>query len=89
MIERLKGIPDSEIFDAFEIYKLMSANNVDVHWGNKYLGFGGLYFYVNDEKIMLDSEMMSRDAVRAILHKLADYIADNAEIEVYNNDNQD
>jgi hypothetical protein len=69
--------------NTFEVHELLSAKDVDIHWENKFLGFGELYLNVQDSKIIIESsEIINKESVRAIFHKLADYIADNAELNM-------
>lgn len=51
-------------------------------WSWKYIGFGQLSLQSNEDGVIeIDSECMSRDRVRKMLHAFADYVADNGVIE--------
>lgn len=52
-------------------------------WGWKGIGFGQLSFNYDREtgKLACMNECMGRESVRQLLHAMADYIADNVELE--------
>lgn len=64
--------------EKFKINSILSGH-LDINWSNEELGFGGLFLYDEDGKLFISNEYMSKDSVRAILYKVADYIVDNAE----------
>ena len=51
-------------------------------WGKKRFGFGQLGVYIDKNgHVKCMNERMARETVRELLHAMADYIADNAEME--------
>ncbi len=68
--------PDISIHDLF-------SANAYFGWGMKGVGFGQLSFSLDREtgRLSCMNECMSRERVRALLHALADHIADNVILE--------
>lgn len=55
--------------------------DIYINWSKEKFGFGQLSIERIDGKLSCSNECMSRESVREILHSLADYIADNCELQ--------
>ncbi len=65
--EQLQTFPDGSTGEP------LGQQCFDIWWGAKGFGFGGLYFYVGEDKQMhCSNEFMSKNAIKKILNKMVD-----------------
>ena len=48
------------------------ADNVHLRFGVKGFGWGELYFYIRDDKLYCDNELMSKETIKKILNIMVD-----------------